>query len=75
MFLKDISNEDDILIGAIYPRRSIVNTKFRTLSELVKEKEESSYSINNKDYGDTVKEFEIKICDDLGRDFTVPKLL
>lgn len=75
MFYKDISNEDDILIGAIYPRRSLQNTIFKSLSELLKEKEEGSYSINNKDYGDTIKEFEIRICDDLGKDFHRPQII
>jgi len=75
MFLKDVSNEDDILIGAIYPRRTISNTVYKSLSQLIREKEEGNYSINNKDYGDTVKEFDIKIVEDLGKDFHRPQLI
>jgi len=74
IFLKEVSNEDDILIGAIYPRRSN-NVIYKSLSSLIKEKEEITYSILNKDYGDTVKEFEIKIIDDLGRDFHRSQLI
>lgn len=74
-FILDVTSEDEITIGAIYPRRSSVNSDYATLSQLLNDKEEGSYSIVNKDYGDTIKEFEIKIIDDLGKDFHRPQVI
>ena len=75
LFSNDISNEDDIFIGAIYPRRSSLNSSYKSLGELLIEKEEGNYSILNKDHGDVVKEFEIKMVDDLGVDFHKPQVI
>ncbi|MEJ2436704.1 MAG: hypothetical protein P8Y49_08290 [Sulfurovaceae bacterium] len=75
MFTKDISNEDDIYIGAIYPYKTKSNIQFETLANLLKQKEEGQYCIVNKDMGDTIKEFEIKMVDDLGRDFFKPQII
>jgi hypothetical protein len=74
-FIPDITSEDEIVIGAIYPRRSSAKSDFATLSQLLNDKEEGIYSILNKNYGDTVKEFEIRMSDDLGKDFHRPQVI
>ncbi len=74
-FMTDITSEDEIIIGAIYPKRSSLNSDYATLSQLLNDKEEGFYRIVNKDYGDTIKEFEIKITDDLGKDFHRPQVI
>ncbi|RLA58420.1 MAG: hypothetical protein DRQ78_12055 [Epsilonproteobacteria bacterium] len=69
----DTTIEDEILIGAIYPRISRNNIEFKSLAIL--SKEEGNYSFIKKERGDTIKEFEIKIIDDLGKDFHRPQVI
>ncbi|RRS32910.1 MAG: hypothetical protein P794_00535 [Epsilonproteobacteria bacterium (ex Lamellibrachia satsuma)] len=71
----DVALEEEILIGAIYPRMARSHIEFKSLAVLLQEKEDGSYSIVNKERGDTIKEFEIKITDDLGRDFHRPQVI
>lgn len=74
-FISDVTSEDEIMIGAIYPRHSSSNSIYATLSQLLNDKEEGCYSIVNKNHGDTIKEFEIKMTDDLGKDFHRPQVI
>ncbi len=71
----DISTEDDIYIGALYARRNSSKSNFESLAKLLKEKDESTYSILNKEWGEEVKEFEIKMSDDLGKDLHRPQMV
>jgi hypothetical protein len=65
--IKDPAISDDIKIRACYVRKK--STALIPLSILLKEQEKKEiYSIVKKEYGDTIKEFEITMMDDLGSD-------
>lgn len=71
----DVSIEEEIFIGAVYPRMNSTNIEYRSLATLLEEKEEGHYSFINKERGDTIKEFEIKMVDDLGTNFHRPQVI
>jgi len=72
--IKDPAISDDIKIRACYPRKK--NTKFIPLSALLKEQDQKeTYSTVYKEFGDTIKEFEIMIIDDLGSDMYKNKII
>ena len=72
MFEGESGYTDSIIIEAYYPRNK--KLKPDNLSNLLHQKKEAeSYSILNKDLGDTVKFFEIKTKDLLGKDFRAPR--
>lgn len=65
-------HQEKIFINAIYLRNKSVEKDTITLADLSKEKDDESinfYSILNKDFGDSVKFFEIKTKDKLGKNF------
>ena len=75
IFEKDTSIEDQIHINAIYPKR-VNKQEHVSLSTLLSEKmDRVQYSITNKDFGDTIKEFELIISDDLGKDLHKPQVV
>lgn len=72
--IKDPAISDDIKIKACYLRKK--QTNYIPLTDLLDEQSTSTiYSTVNKDYGDTVKEFEIVIVDDLGGDMYKNKII
>lgn len=62
---------DKIYVNAIYQRKKSIEKDSVTLADLITEKEKSlnTYSILDKNLGDTVKYFEIKTKDTLGKRF------
>jgi len=62
---------EDIIINAVYKRNKHQECK---LSALLDEKNDNKpYSIHNKEYGDTIKFFDIYIKKEIGRDFQAPQ--
>ncbi len=71
--IKDPAISDDIKIKAFYLRKK--QTNYIPLTTLLEEQGKKTYSTLNKDYGDTIKEFEIMIVDDLGGDMYKNKII
>ena len=71
--IKDPAISDDIKIKACYLRKK--QTNYIPLTTLLEEQGNKTYSTLNKDYGDTIKEFEIVIVDDLGGDMYKNKII
>ncbi|MDH4943526.1 hypothetical protein [Sulfurimonas sp. C5] len=67
--LEDESGTTDLIaVTAYYPRNKCIEPAY--LSKLIEEKDKAlQYSIINKELGDTIKTFEIKTKDLLGRNF------
>lgn len=69
----DSGYQEEIIINAIYKGNKSLEKDKVKLSELIQEKENkniTNYSVLDKDLGDTVKHFEIKTKDKLGKNFT-----
>jgi len=65
-------HQENIFINAIYLRNKSIEKDTVTLSDLSKEKDDENinfYSILDKDLGDSVKYFELKTKDKLGKNF------
>ena len=71
--IKDPAISDDIKVKAYYLRKK--QTNYIPLTILLEEQGNKTYSTLNKDYGDTIKEFEIVIVDDLGGDMYKNKII
>ncbi len=71
--IKDPAISDDIKIKACYLRKK--HTNYIPLETLLEEQGKTTYSTVNKDYGDTIKEFELVIMDDLGGDMYKNKII
>jgi hypothetical protein len=72
--IRDPAISDDIKIKACYLRKK--QTNYIPLTTLLEEQGTTTYySTVNKEYGDTIKEFEIVIVDDLGADMYKNKII
>lgn len=76
MLENDSGYQENIFINAIYIRNKSLEKDTVTLSDLVNEKDDdniNNYAILDKKFGDSVKYFEIKTKDKLGKNFTGSK--
>jgi len=71
MLERESGHSESIYINAIYQRNKSIEKDTVTLADLITEKNKSVnfYSILNKNLGDTVKHFEIKTKDQIGKRF------